>query len=542
MLDAHKKDSWPRSHYDVIEHYYAQYDKQIASGEYQPFLYPWGTLGAAVVIVYLLIPHQNRPWLKKCRFLAFAWITGFATYTMTYTRAKGMAPAFGIGLMSSWSVAWCSAILVCNDCQTDFQRIERLEGVFGRSRQQSLQDPDKRDSATDKKEVQNEMIKGTSGPSRRHGTFAWQPYPLTPFIERVDWVLDIFCNFRGAGWNWRTSALPPPPRFIQEEVRLNSVAGTRPPKTSNRIHAGQVKGYTTRRALLRANTYTFVTGYILLDLLKTLLMHDPYFWSPYPSRSHPAPKFYPSSPTLIHMMRLTLSMLSIQTALSTIFSLGPIFFCGIVGPSLLGARAHPFMYPDAWARYTAVLDKGLAGWWGNWWHQTFRFAFSEPARRMLESTGSPLSDKHSIGAKTVHLAVAFGLSGAVHACGSHTSAGSTRPLHDPLTFFMVQAAGVWAEAALSLLVAPRRRRLLPLWVRRCGTFVYVHAWFYFTGHRLCNDFARGGVWLFEPVPLSLFRGLGFGADARDGWWCWGGVTRVVRWHVGDRWWTTGIAF
>ena len=33
---------WPRSHHDLVEHYYAQYDAQVASGEFQPFLYPWG--------------------------------------------------------------------------------------------------------------------------------------------------------------------------------------------------------------------------------------------------------------------------------------------------------------------------------------------------------------------------------------------------------------------------------------------------------------------------------------------------------------------
>jgi hypothetical protein len=148
MLDTLKQDPWPRSHYELIEHYHAQYDKQIASGVYKPFLYPWGTLGAALVIAYLLIPHQNRPWLKNCRYLAFAWIVGFAAYTMIYTRAKGMAPSFGVGLISAWSVCWVSALLICNDAQTDFQRIERLEGAFKSSKPAAMKEKDDQDLKT----------------------------------------------------------------------------------------------------------------------------------------------------------------------------------------------------------------------------------------------------------------------------------------------------------------------------------------------------------------------------------------------------------
>jgi hypothetical protein len=539
MLNVLKKDPWPRSHYDLIEHYYARYDEKIASGEFQPFLYPWGTLGAAVVIVYLLIPHQNRPWLKSCRYLAFAWALGFASYTMLYTRAKGMAPSFGVGLISAWSVIWISAILICNDAQTDFQRIERLEGAFGSPNDSTIKENDNKTSTDEKaKEIQNSMTTGHAGPSARHGSFAWQPYPLTPFIERLDWVLDIFCNFRGAGWNWRTSALPPPPKDIQEQLYRNS--GAVVPKTSNRIHSGQVRLYSTRKELLTTNIQTCITGYIMLDALKTILMYDPYFWGVNDS-SHPPPSYYPTNPVLIHVTRLALSMLAVKTALQTIFSLGPIFFCAILGPRLLGARAECWMYPETWAPYTVVLDKGLAGWWGNWWHQTFRFAFQEPGRKVVEGLGW---EKRSVKAKAVQLGIAFALSGIVHTSGSWTCWGDgTRPIRGPMVFFMLQAVGIFMEGVLgqALKKAGVATRVPP-WLMRVWTFVYVHVWFYYTAHLLCDDFASGGVWLFEPVPVSLFRGLGFGADRRDGWWCWTGVERVLRWHRGDSWWTTGIAF
>jgi len=61
---------------------------------------------------------------------------------------------------------------------------------------------------------------------------------------------------------------------------------------------------------------------------------------------------------------------------------------------------------------------------------------------------------------------------------------------------------------------------------------------YFTAPLLVDDFARGGIWLFEPVPFSLFRGLGLGSEG-DGWWCCGGG--LVEWRSGEGWWDTGIA-
>lgn len=532
-------ESGPRSHHDLIERYYRKYDEQIASGQYQPFLYPWGTFGALVVIIYLLISHQHRPWLRNCRFLAFAWITGFAVYTVVYTKARLVAASFGIGLISAWSVAWIGAILVCNDAQTDFMRIERLEGATG-SAKKHIQEKHTTSNQSDqmdesKQEDSTSISNGHAGPQDRHGSFAWQPYPLSPFIERLDWVLDIFCNFRGTGWNWRTSALPPPPQSIQDQLHRNSHGNA--PTHSTKRHPSQVKTHLTRRALLVANAKTLVTGYLILDVLKTIMMYDPYFWglvtSPPPSTF---PSFLTTRPAITHIYRLLLSMLAIKHALQTIFTLGPLFFSGVLGPALLGARAEPFFYPDTWAPFSVVLDGGLAGWWNSWWHQTFRFALEQPGRRAVEKLGL---QRRGVGAKVLQLAVGFGISGALHASGSYTCAGPTRPLRGPMAFFMLQAVGIFCEGVLGQVLMGKMDGV-PRWGKRLARFVYVHVWFYFTAHLLCDDFARGGIWLFEPVPVSVLRGLGFGADQRDGWWCWGG--ELLRWHRGDRWWRSGIAF
>lgn len=535
-------DTWPRSHYDLIEHYNAQYDRQITSGEYQPFLYPWGTFGALVAIVYLLIPHQNRPWLRNCKYPVFAWTIGFAAYTILYTKARLVAASFGIGLISVWSVVWFSAILICNDAQTDFMRIERIEGAFGSPKPISSNNNAINSTKTATREEQTEhddiMVKGTAGPASRYGQFAWQPYPHSPFLERLDWVLDLCCNFRGAGWNWRTSALPPPPKWLQEQLHRNSGAAV--PKHTNRIHASQAQSHPSRTKLLTASTKTLAKAYLALDTLKTVMMWDPYFWGlvDRPPPSH-FPAFITHSAKATHAYRIALSLAGVKYALEAAFALGPLFFSGLVGPRRLGARAEPFLYPDAWGPFSAVLEGGLAGWWGYWWHQTFRFALEQPSRKVVELCGG--LDRKGLVAKVVQLGIAFGLSGALHAGGSYTVAGDTNPVSGSLVFFLWQGVGILAETAVTRAVGPTMGlgKRVPKGVKRVVTLGYVLVWFYFTTHLVADEAARGGLWLFEPVPVSLLRGIGLGADERDGWWCWSG--QLLRWHSGDRWWNSGIA-
>lgn len=133
--------SFPTTHHELTAFYHAKCDAGIQEGRYEPFVYPWGTLGAVVVVAYLLIPHRNSPLLRRVRFLAFAWTAGSAAYMIRYCHSRNMASAFSTGIISAWSVLWAAAILVVNDAQLDFQRIERLEGMHGSGRKVSRMVP-----------------------------------------------------------------------------------------------------------------------------------------------------------------------------------------------------------------------------------------------------------------------------------------------------------------------------------------------------------------------------------------------------------------
>ena len=117
---------------------------------------------------------------------------------------------------------------------------------------------------------------------------------------------------------------------------------------------------------------------------------------------------------------------------------------------------------------------------------------------------------------------------------------ATRPLKGPFTFFVLQPMGVVLQMGFSeLLGRVGIREKLPGWLRGAGNFAAVHIWFYYTAPLLTDDFARGGIWLFEPIPVSIWRGLGFGPEG-EGWWCWHG--KIVSWYWGKRWWQSGLAF
>lgn len=208
-------DPWPHTHYDVLRYIHTQYDRQIASGKYRPLIFPWDTLGGLVVIAYMLVSHQNRPWLRKARFLIFGFSLGHTIYLIRNVRAKGVASSLGIGLIAAWSTIYIMAMIVCNDPQRDFMRIERIEGVFSKSSPANTQDPNVNGSAS-KSEESNGTSNGFTGvheklgPTQRHGEFAWQPFPLTPFVERLDWVLGEYHHSHGTSL---PTSIPPPQNF-----------------------------------------------------------------------------------------------------------------------------------------------------------------------------------------------------------------------------------------------------------------------------------------------------------------------------------------
>lgn len=469
---------------------------------------------------------------------------------MRRSRSLGLASGYGIGLMCMWGIVWSAVLLVFNDPKTAFQRVEwrdreekAVVGSTMNGSSSSVQSPAPR--------LRNRKAYGTIGeessyePTKQDGDgqasnpppshiLIWQPYP-DKFRHRLDWVIDLCTSFRGPGWNWHIQTLPaadyPSPTMLPT-----------PPSST--------------KTLTRLAIRDFLLWYLTVDILKTALMTDPYFWgiAPISSPASPTtttylPALLTTTTSLLKLSRLLLSLAAVASNLSLIFTLCPLTFA-LLFPLLnldLQTRLpllEPSLYPPFWGAFTpSVLDNGLAGWWGKWWHQLFRMGISEPSRVLLQQQTLGW-DPRSPKGKLLQLVMAFGISGTIHAAASWTTFNpDTRQLSGPFVFFVAQAAGIAAEGLVfQTLGLSGRVRGWPRALRRAGTLGYVMAWFYVTGPWLADDFAKGGIWLFEPVPVSVVRGLGLGEGKGEGWWRWGGVW--VRWWSGrgeeTGWWRKGV--
>lgn len=264
--------------------------------------------------------------------------------------------------------------------------------------------------------------------------------------------------------------------------------------------------------------------------------HDPHFWgyTDCPGPSH-LPATLQNSPVLLKSYRLLTQLAGIYTALRQVFALGPIFFSGILGPAWYGVSGESWMNPaNMFGSLSFIGEQGLAGWWGGWWHQTFRSVFEPPATWVLQTLDI---DKRSTPGKAIAAFVAFSLSGFLHAAGSYTQLGDNHPLRGPTVFFLLQFLGVMAE---TLVKAQLKRsgisQRTPRVLKQVANYIIVLVWMYLTAPFLVDDFAQGGIWLHEPVPFSLVNALGYGAEG-DSWWCWQGL---VQWRWGKGWYDTGF--
>ncbi|KAF1981046.1 hypothetical protein K402DRAFT_398919 [Aulographum hederae CBS 113979] len=556
------------------------------SNAFLPFTYPSAAFGLLIVVTYLLIDHRNRPWLRQARFLVWGVVVGLSSHAIMYQRARARAVDYAVGLSNLWLIAWSGCLLVLHDCQADFERVEKVEleddsSANGVMKEEIPEDPTEK-SRED--EANGEVREGSkaggrsensknsqNGPSRwqKRITYRWQPYPTTSFIARLSWIMDLLTNFRGPGWNWQISSLPPLPAYIQRELDLQSGAdkltngkgSPKPTKPSVAESDALTDEYPSRSQILRAHLYTFIHGYIALDILKHLFMNDPYYLGLIPVSSPVVPphlsvplSIFPTStrPTLLKSIRLTLTMYAVRTAVLVASKIPTLILLSL--PSLFPTLTtstlfEPYLYHPTWgpSLLSSTFALPLANWWGRWWHQLFRYGFDSYSHPLISFLHL---QPRSSAAKMLRLFVVFGLSGLMHAAGSWTMIPPTRPLSGPFTFFMLQGVGIAAETILGGAFSALSTRLakhwpfignmkIPNWLKTALSVLVLAVWFYHTSPFLCDDFARGGLWYFEPVPVSFLRILGLrfpgaleqiSSGGRWNWWRWGGPW--VRWEEG----------
>lgn len=550
--------------------------------------------------------HRSQHWgpsraYKHSRWIIIGLIYGLVIYgsvdVMLRCRTVGLASGYGIGLMSVWGLVWSAVLLVYNDVGTDFKRLERrtrtevekktgkdtkareegdgdgnedgdvyrVKGAVNRAANgigENVAASSVKNSSTDTTtssmnklsmrrrdvkpssdviEVGREPIVNRVG-SQADGQFplpdcvlVWQGYPHRSFWHSLEWTTDLCTSFRGPGWYWPTQTHP----------HVEYADG----------HSGIAMASEESKRSLRHNALRdFVIFYLLTDVVSLVVKIDPYFCG-LASIDEPlllSPIAGPvniifSSSIIVRIYRLLVSMFGILSVLCLIFSLCPLFFAVLL-PMCRWDRfiqapiQEPILYPSYWGSFTAnVLDKGLAGWWGGFWHQLFRKGISEPSSVLIAKLAlDPKSQK----ANVVQLMMAFTISGFIHTAGSYTSYYPVaRSPFSPFVFFVLQGVGIIAERLIfNALGIAKFTKYWPWFVRRTGTLIYVLVWLYLTGPFQTDDFAKSGVWLVEPIPVSILRGLGLGGGLDGSWWCWHGPW--VLWWGGRpdiSWWRKGFA-
>lgn len=523
MLLPHVLNPTPTSHYDVLRLFQERLDEGLASGEYKPFVWPYRAFGPYLLILYLLLPPTNSKVVYYARYPLFALIVYLSVDSILNCRSSMVTVGYGIGLLNAWAVLWSATLIIWNDARGEFRRIKGHDGadeslLVDQAEGATTGAERLMDGALRARRVDGEAMDSSGSPreernrsdSSKREIYFWQTLPPT-FRHRLDWVCDLVSNFRGVRWKYQISGLPPPPPHIQSSLEDPSIAST------------DARSLLTRTDLIRRDLPRFLLCLIALDVLKTITLQDPYFWGLPPSTPSPFP--YP------RLFRISLSLAFVYASLLTIFLLAPLVFGILLGPNNIGQHAWPWLYPPFFGPPSQVYRKGLAGVWGQWWHQLFRYAFEQAGEFAGRVTGW---EKKSQKGTLLRVAVAFACSGLLHACASYTTLGDTRPIYGSFIFFMLQPVGIIAQRAVSgRMKSAGLRARIPAWLREIGNLVIVALWCYIVGPIVADDFAATGIWLYEPLPISPMRAL-----RGDGWWRWGGLW--ARWYSADRWWRSGL--
>ncbi|KAK0745979.1 hypothetical protein B0T18DRAFT_480464 [Schizothecium vesticola] len=486
--------------------YRSQYYADLANGNVRPLTLPYSLLGCFFPVFYLAFPHRRRPWLHRSRFLVVLAIilVNIDVVFWRRTSSANFASSYATGLACAWGTIWGTTLLLVMDVQGRVARIAL--------RRQT--DPNY-DAGKEVANIPDESIRSAL---KQGWEYYWQPYPEdAPFTTRLGWVWSLYTSFRGAGWSFAIPTIPHPPPPTNPST---SPTLTFTPTTLRRPPCGSSIS-PTHASFLRSRLLFIFLSYLALDLWTITARYDPYF---VPGPGVPLPPLPSIPPSLLPFAHTLFSALGILSALFFYLPLSQLLSY-LTTPPL---HRHLFLFPTPFGSLRALPSRGLAGVWGSFWHQSFRLGFTSPTAHLL-----PPRTTSTTAATTF---TAFLLSGLLHAAGGFTCPA---PAHTqwpmPLAFFLSQFLGVALQTTItktfSFSVGRRTKAVL--------NTAFALAWLHATNWMLIGDFSRAALWLFEPVPVSVLRLVGFGAEG-EGWWRWDG-TFLPGWTGGGggRWWEGG---
>lgn len=320
-----------------------------------------------------------------------------------------------------------------------------------------------------------------------------QGYPADA-APRISWVLSLLLAFRFTNW-----------------------------KIGNATHDREqpYRGI-SRLEYIKKASIQILQSLILMDLAATYIQTDPYFFKNI-NITTPFPPSTSSTPTALAILRHLPPWVVRMSALGAqICSAVNIMF---ILPALIGTAVN--VLPDHWSPHTwplmfgpfsVIIENGLRGLWGSFWHQMTRHMASVPGRAFNELVG--ISTSSTIGYVSL-VTSAFLFTGILH-----TGLVPLQPLKPDFSanemrlymasFFWVQVIGICIEL-LGARIFRSVSMKLPSIVRGAMVLIWTAGWLGFTLPLLAIPFRGLGYWDSYPVPVSPTQGI-WG----QGWFPWSG--------------------
>jgi hypothetical protein len=249
---------------------------------------------------------------------------------------------------------------------------------------------------------------------------------------------------------------------------------------------------------------------VFLPLSKQLAMDDPYFSDPYWSISSP---YQPSSTQTVTttFLRSTIPPFVLRPLTMAMYAyslLLGLFLPPILMPVLLSAMR---LIPEDWSPHTwhpqfgpfyAILDYGVRGFWGQWWHQQMRHIVSEPGRWLAAKFGLGNTGWEKTIKYILICVSAFTLSGITHlgmvpSKPRFATVDANELRFRLASFFWVQPIGIAVEL---LVIAPVLKNLpsSAVHVERILRVMWTIAWMCSTCVFLVVPFGQLGYWKITP--------------------------------------------
>ncbi|KAM7223271.1 hypothetical protein V8F06_001484 [Rhypophila decipiens] len=537
----------------ILSHYRSIFYAKISTGQAKYFVLPYSILGPTILpIIYLAIPHKNRPWLYQARWAVAALMVGLSVDLLVDgTSSANVVVAYGTGLVAVWGLIWGLTVLLVLDPQHEAARVvkrrRRTKNVNGHGNghvDAAARVKEDKGAAAASSAAIDESVARLVQDGYEH---YWQYYPADgSLLERLGWVTDLSVALKGIGWNFASSALPHPPPPSPNDGPLVNLSQT--PQISR---TGSTRHQTISSFILNRARHIIIT-LLVLDLCTLIARRDPYFaLGPSYLPSQLPPYLASLHPEVLSLARSLTTFIALLSGLDFYLNLHQFITflsCTYLLPAGFLNWSSPcanelWQYPSPFGPFVLnVLDNGLTGFWGGFWHQTFRIGFTAPVTFLTQRGYFEQKMTRQI----LTLTSAFTLSACIHAAGAWTCVPEQTRIYAPFIFFDFSFMGILAEQTFWGYLKAWQCEPPPTWLRRVGNLLLVTGWLHFTGRwTFIDDLCSAGLFLFEPMPISPLRWLGVmdsGLEGDDGkWWRWDEEYRG-RWVSGleGRWWEGGL--